>query len=156
MKIRLLAVGQKMPQWVQQTFNDYNNRLSKSQMIELVEIAPIHRSKTTNTHKAKQEEGECIISALKPQEKLILLDEFGKAISTKYLAKSITSWQMDRFDIAIVIGGADGVSEEVRQKSYQKWSLSLLTFPHPLVRVIIIEQIYRAYSVIANHPYHRE
>lgn len=156
MKIRLLAVGQKMPKWVQQTFNDYNNRLSKNQRLELVEISPVHRSKTTNTHKAKQDEGESIISALKPQEKLILLDEFGKAISTKYLSQSITTWQMEGFDIAIVIGGADGVSDEVKQRSYQKWSLSLLTFPHPLVRVIMMEQIYRAYSLIANHPYHRE
>ena len=156
MKIRLLAVGQKMPQWVQQTFNDYNNRLVKNQQLELVEIPPVHRSKTTNPIKAMQVEGEYILSALKPQEKLILLDEFGKSISTKFLAKSIKNWQMDGFDIAIVIGGADGVSDEVKQKAFAKWSLSLLTFPHPLVRVIVMEQIYRAYSIIANHPYHRE
>jgi len=156
MKIRLLAVGQKMPKWVQQTFNDYNQRLPKNQQIELQEIAPVHRSKTTNIHKAKQEEGNSIISVLKPQEKLILLDEFGKSLSTKSLAQSIKNWQMNSFDIAIVIGGADGVSEEVKQKAYQKWSLSLLTFPHPLVRVIMMEQLYRAYSLIANHPYHRE
>ncbi len=156
MKIRLLAVGQKMPQWVQQTFNDYNNRLVKNQQLELVEISPVHRSKTTNPIKAMQVEGAHILSALKPQEKLILLDEFGKAISTKFLAKSIKSWQMDGFDIAIVIGGADGVSDEVKQKAFAKWSLSLLTFPHPLVRVIVMEQIYRAYSIMVNHPYHRE
>ena len=156
MKIRLLAVGQKMPKWVQQTFNDYNKRLPKNQQVELQEITPVHRSKTTNTQKAKQEEGYSIISFLKPQEKLILLDEFGTALSTKSLAQSIKKWQMNSFDIAIVIGGADGVSEDVKQKAYQKWSLSLLTFPHPLVRVIMMEQIYRAYSLIANHPYHRE
>lgn len=156
MKIRLLAVGQKMPQWVQQTFNDYNNRLVKNQQLELVEIPPVHRSKTTNPIKAMQVEGQHILSALKPHEKLILLDELGKAISTKFLAKSIKTWQMDGFDIAIVIGGADGVSDEVKMKAFAKWSLSLLTFPHPLVRVIVMEQIYRAYSIIANHPYHRE
>lgn len=156
MKIRLLAVGHKMPKWVQQTFNDYNNRLSKTQQIQLVEIPPVHRSKTTNTQKAMQAEGAGIISALKPNEKLILLDEFGKAISTKFLATSIKNWQMDGFDIAIVIGGADGVSDEVKKQAFQKWSLSLLTFPHPLVRVIVMEQVYRAYSLLANHPYHRE
>lgn len=156
MKIRLLAVGQKMPKWVQQTFNDYNQRLAKSQQIELVEISPVHRSKTTNPIKAMQTEGEHILAALKPHEKLILLDEFGKTISTKFLAQSIKDWQMNGFDIAIVIGGADGVSNEVKNKSHAKWSLSSLTFPHPLVRVILMEQIYRAYSIIANHPYHRE
>lgn len=156
MKIRLLAVGLKMPKWVQQTFNDYNTRLAKNQKIELVEIPPVHRSKTTNISNAMQEEGSRILSALKPSEKLIILDEFGKPISTKNLAQSIKNWQMESFDIAIVIGGADGISRDVKDKAFQKWSLSLLTFPHPLVRVIIIEQIYRAYSVIANHPYHRE
>ncbi len=156
MKIRLLAVGQKMPKWVQQTYNDYNKRLIKSQQIELIEIPPVHRSKTINVEKAKQIEGMSILSALKPNEKMIVLDEHGKAISTKYLAQSITNWQMQSFDIAIVIGGADGFSDEVKNKAVAQWSLSLLTFPHPLVRVIVIEQIYRAYSIIANHPYHRE
>lgn len=156
MKIRLLAVGQKMPKWVQQTFSDYNNRLVKNQQLELVEIPPVHRSKTTNPQKAMQVEGENILSTIKPNEKLILLDEHGKSISTKFLAKSIKDWQMNGFDIAIVIGGADGVSDDVKKKAYGKWSLSLLTFPHPLVRVIVMEQIYRAYSIIANHPYHRE
>jgi len=156
MKIRLLAVGQKMPKWVQQTFSDYNNRLSKTQQLELLEIAPVHRSKTMNVDKAKQMEGEAIIAALKPQEKMIVLDENGKAISTKYLAQSIKNWQMDAVDLAIIIGGADGISDAVKQKADNLWSLSQLTFPHPLVRVILMEQIYRAYSLIANHPYHRE
>jgi len=156
MKIRLLAVGQKMPKWVQQTFNDYNNRLSKNQQLELVEIVPVYRAKTMNVDKAKQMEGDSIMAALKPHEKIIVLDERGKAISTKFLAQSIKSWQMDAFNIAIIIGGADGVSEKVKLKAYHLWSLSQLTFPHPLVRVILMEQIYRAYSLIANHPYHRE
>lgn len=156
MKIRLLAVGQKMPKWVQQTFNDYNNRLPKNQQIELVEIVPIHRGKTTSIDKAKQLEGDNILLALKPQEKLIVLDEYGKAITTQGIAKSIKDWQMNGFDIAILIGGADGISDIIKQKAFNTWSLSQLTFPHPLVRVIVIEQIYRAYSIIANHPYHRE
>jgi 23S rRNA (pseudouridine1915-N3)-methyltransferase len=156
MKIRILAVGQKMPKWVQQTYAEYNQRLVKSQQLELIEIAPEHRSKTTSTDKAMDAEGKRILAAIKPQEKLILLDEFGKSISTKYLAKSISKWQLDGNDIAIVIGGADGVSKEVKSHAAHKWSLSQLTFPHPLVRVILMEQIYRAYSIIANHPYHRE
>ena len=155
MKLRLLAVGQKMPKWVQQTYADYNNRLGKKQQPELVEIAPVHRSKTMSMETARQIEGKSIISALKPNEKIILLDEYGKSISTKFLAKSIKDWQMNAVDIAIIIGGADGVSAAVKHKAHSTWSLSQLTFPHPLVRVILIEQIYRAYSLVAKHPYHR-
>ncbi|HHL32017.1 MAG TPA: 23S rRNA (pseudouridine(1915)-N(3))-methyltransferase RlmH [Oceanospirillales bacterium] len=156
MKIRLLAVGQKMPKWVDQTFNAYNNRLNKSQQIELQEIAPIHRSKTTNIKQAIIKEGENIASLLKPSEKIVVLDEHGESISTKFLAQSIEDWQMQAFDIAIVIGGADGIAQEIKNRAFLTWSLSRLTFPHPLVRVILMEQIYRAYSLIANHPYHRE
>jgi len=156
MKIRLLAVGQKMPQWVQKTFAEYNGRLQKNQQLELLEIAPIHRSKTINAHKAMQLECTSILAALKPQEKIILLDERGKSISTKDLASSIENWQMQSLDVAIVIGGADGVSADLKKQAFQTWSLSRLTFPHPMVRVILMEQIYRAYSLMANHPYHRE
>lgn len=156
MKIRLLAVGQKMPKWVQQTFNDYNHRLVKNQQIELLEIAPIHRSKSISAKRAKILEGENILAALKADELMILLDESGTSFSTKDLAKSINDWQMQGKNIAIVIGGADGVANAIKDLAYQTWSLSQLTFPHPLVRVIVVEQIYRAYSLISNHPYHRE
>lgn len=156
MKIRLLAVGHKMPKWVQQTFLDYNNRLPKAQQLELVEIAPIHRSKTTNTQVAMQKEADNILASIKPNETLIVLDEKGRAITTQYLADSIKKWQLQGNDIAMIIGGADGLTTELKNKAQQLWSLSGLTFPHPLVRVIVMEQIYRAYSLIANHPYHRE
>jgi len=156
MKIRILAVGQKMPKWVQQTFKEYNTRLSKNQQVELIELPPVHRSKTMNINVAKTIEGQSILSALKPHEKIVLLDETGQGLSTKNLAESIKKWQMNGTDIAIIIGGADGVSTEVKNHAYKQWSLSKLTFPHPLVRVILMEQIYRAYSLIANHPYHRE
>ncbi len=156
MKIRLLAVGHKMPKWVSQTFNDYNKRLPKAQQIQLLEMAPVHRSKTMSAEKAKQIEGKNILAALKSSEKLIILDEHGTALSTKILAQSIKKWQMTAANIALVIGGADGFSPAVKQQAHAVWSLSLLTFPHPLVRVIIMEQIYRAYTLIANHPYHRE
>lgn len=156
MKIRLLAVGQKMPKWVQQTFSEYNQRLNKNQQVVLVEITPVHRSKSMSSDVAKRIEGQSIIAALKPNEKIVLLDESGQGISTKNLAQSIKNWQMQATDVAIVIGGADGVSSEIKNLAFKQWSLSKLTFPHPLVRVILIEQIYRAYSLIANHPYHRE
>jgi 23S rRNA (pseudouridine1915-N3)-methyltransferase len=156
MKIRLLAVGHKMPKWVQQTFSDYNNRLPKVQQLELVEISPIHRSKTMNAQIAMEKEADNILASIKPNETLIVLDEKGRTITTQYLANSIKDWQLQGNDVALVIGGADGLTSEIKNKAQQLWSLSGLTFPHPLVRVIVMEQIYRAYSLIANHPYHRE
>jgi len=156
MKIRLLAVGQKMPKWVQQTFAEYNNRLNKNQQLELIEIPPVHRSKSMRSDKAKQIEGDNIISILKPNETVVVLDEQGTSLSTKHLAKTIQDWQMNGANVAIIVGGADGVSDIVKKRAHKQWSLSRLTFPHPLVRVILMEQIYRAYSLIANHPYHRE
>ena len=156
MKIRLLAVGHKMPQWVQQTFSDYNNRLSKVQQLELVEIPPVHRSKTMNVQLAMEKEANSILNVIKPNELLIVLDEKGKTVTTQFLSKSIKNWQLQGDDVAIIIGGADGLSQKIKDRAFQSWSLSGLTFPHPLVRVIIVEQIYRAYSLIANHPYHRE
>ena len=156
MKIRLLAVGQKMPTWVQQTFAEYNGRLPVKQQIELVEIAPIHRSKSISTDKARQMEAQSILDSVKNNEKIVLLDEKGKMISTRNLSESISQWQMNGDDIAIIIGGADGVDKSIKKQAHNTWSLSALTFPHPLVRVILMEQIYRSYSLLANHPYHRE
>ena len=156
MKIRLLAVGQKMPTWVQQTFAEYNGRLPVKQQIELVEIAPIHRSKSISTDKARQMEAQSILDSVKNNEKIVLLDEKGKMISTRNLSESISQWQMNGDDIAIIIGGADGVDKNIKKQAHKTWSLSALTFPHPLVRVIIMEQIYRSYSLLSNHPYHRE
>ena len=154
MKIRILAVGQKMPKWVSETFSNYNQRLNKSQQLELIEIPPVVRNKSTTAEKAKETEGERILSKLKASEIIVLFDEKGKSISTKELAHSIQNWQMQGQDIALIIGGADGVSHQIKQKAKIKWSLSALTFPHPLVRVILAEQIYRAYSLLSNHPYH--
>lgn len=156
MKIRILAVGQKMPKWVSETFSNYNQRLSKNQQIELIEIPPVVRNKSITAEKAKETEGERILSKLKASEIIVLFDEKGKSITTKELAHSIQNWQMQGQDIALIVGGADGVSQQIKQKAMIKWSLSALTFPHPLVRVILAEQIYRAYSLLSNHPYHRE
>lgn len=145
-----------MPGWVTETYTSYNQRLNKAQQVELIEISPIVRNKSINSSKAKELEAQKLIAAIKPNELVVLLDEKGKSFSTKKLAATIQNWQMQGKNIAIIIGGADGVSHEVKQIAQIKWSLSELTFPHPLVRIILIEQIYRAYSLIANHPYHRE
>ena len=155
MRIRLIAVGQKMPAWVDQGYKEYAKRINGDCRLELVELPMQKRGKNTNIEQLKEKEGKTILDAIKPSERLIALDVLGKAISTEQLADNIKSWQMDGRDVALVIGGPDGLSEAVLNKADNKISLSKLTLPHPLVRVILAEQLYRAWTINQGHPYHR-
>ena len=156
MKITLLAIGHKMPDWVSDTFNLYNQRLPQKQRIQLLELAPVKRGKTTSADTIKAQEADMLLKKIPTESLLIALDEKGKLLSTRDLSQSISRWQQNGSDVFIVIGGADGLDQSVLEKATQVWSLSRLTFPHQLVRVIMAEQIYRAYSLLNNHPYHRE
>ena len=156
MKITLLAIGHKMPDWVSDTFNLYNQRLPQKQQIHLQELTPVKRGKTTSVAAVKSAEAEMLFKKVTSGSILIALDERGKDISTKDVSQHIGKWQQQGRDVFIVIGGADGLDQTVVQAAQQVWSLSRLTFPHQLVRVIVAEQIYRAYSLLNNHPYHRE
>ena len=125
---------------------------------DIIEIAPAKRTKNPSPaeiEKYKSQEGQAILSARLPKEKLWVLDVKGNMLSTQSLAGRLQSAMTDGADIALVIGGADGVSADVLTQADFKWSLSDLTLPHPLVRVVLIEQLYRAMSIINNHPYHR-
>lgn len=125
---------------------------------DIIEIAPAKRTKNPSPaeiEKYKSQEGQAILSARLPKEKLWVLDVKGNMLSTQSLAGRLQSAMTDGADIALVIGGADGVSAGVLTQADFKWSLSDLTLPHPLVRVVLIEQLYRAMSIINNHPYHR-
>ena len=158
MKLRILSVGHKMPSWVQTGIDEYFKRIQPMMSTEIVEIAPAKRHKNpspADIDKYKQQEGQAILSARHPKERLWVLEIKGKMLSTETLADKLSIAMTDRADIALVIGGADGLSGEVLSAADFKWSLSDLTLPHPLVRVILIEQLYRAMSVINNHPYHR-
>lgn len=158
MKIRLLTIGQKMPDWVQTGFDDYFKRIQPFVQTQLVELPMAKRGKNdsdTDIHKYCIQEGISILQALKPQEQLIALEVGGRRLSTEKLALTMQDWMQEGQDIALAIGGPDGLSDEVRQKAKWHWSLSELTLPHPLVRIILIEQLYRAVSIINNHPYHR-
>lgn len=162
MKLRLLTVGQKMPAWVNDAYGDYSKRIQPMLPVELVELPMAKRgSKGSKAASAKeiqqycQTEGERILAAKKPNERLICLDVKGKAISTEKLADKLQDWMQDGQDICLAVGGPDGLSPDVLQAADWKWSLSPLTLPHPLVRVILIEQLYRAMSINHNHPYHR-
>lgn len=158
MKLRILSVGHKMPTWVQAGVDEYFKRIQPMISTEIVELPPAKRSKNPSAaeiDKYKQQEGQTILSARHPKEKLWVLEVKGKMLSTETLADRLGSAMSDGADIALVIGGADGLSKEVLAAADFKWSLSDLTLPHPLVRVILIEQLYRAMSIIHNHPYHR-
>jgi 23S rRNA (pseudouridine1915-N3)-methyltransferase len=155
MAIKLLAVGRHMPAWVNEAFDDYAKRLPPEFSLELLEIRPENRGKNDNIAKIVEREGEKLLNAVPPQHTLIALDERGTAWNTQQLAKQLKTWREEQHKLCLIICGPDGLSETCRQKAHQLWSLSPLTLPHPLVRVIIAEQIYRAWSILSNHPYHR-
>ncbi|XUJ54342.1 23S rRNA (pseudouridine(1915)-N(3))-methyltransferase RlmH [Moraxella catarrhalis] len=158
MKLRILSIGHKMPNWVQQGFEEYLKRIQPMISVEMVELPPAKRSKTPSSaeiDKYKAIEATTILNAKHPKERLWLLEVKGKMLSTEHLSDKLSVAMQDGADIALVIGGADGVSPEILQAADFKWSLSELTLPHPLVRIIVIEQLYRAMSLINHHPYHR-
>lgn len=158
MKIRILTIGQKMPDWVYTGFDDYFKRIQPFVQTQLIELPMVKRGKNdsaSDIQKYRVQEGQAILQALKPQEILIALEVGGRNLSTEKLATTMQDWMLSGHDIALAIGGPDGLSDEVRQKAKWHWSLSDLTLPHPLVRIVLIEQLYRAMSINHNHPYHR-
>lgn len=158
MKIRLLTIGQKMPNWVITGFDDYFKRIQPFVQTQLIELPMAKRGKNDSPAdilKYCQIEGESILNALKPNERLIALEVGGRELSTEKLAETMQQWTLSGQDVALAIGGPDGLSDAVRQHAEWHWSLSKLTLPHPLVRILLIEQLYRAMSINHNHPYHR-
>lgn len=155
MKIKILAVGTKMPGWVQEGVKEYTKRLPRDFSLEIKEISPGNRSKSSSPARAIAQESELLLNALDPKDFVIALEVKGAPWSTEKLAKKLADWQMEGLHVVILIGGPDGLSAECRQRANQQWSLSALTLPHPVVRVVLAEQIYRAWTINQNHPYHR-
>jgi 23S rRNA (pseudouridine1915-N3)-methyltransferase len=145
-----------MPKWVQEPYNDYTTRLSSALKVTLTEIEPGTRTAGRPPTKAVETEGQRILAALRPGEFVVALDERGKEMTTRELATWLAGRMRDGSDLAFLIGGPDGFAAEVVQRSDFKWSLSRLTLPHVLVRVVLAEQLYRAHGVLSNHPYHRD
>lgn len=155
MKIHVFAVGNKMPKWVQLAWDDYAKRFPRDFSVTLHEIRPEPRSARKTAAQLMQLEGKRIDAALDPRDHLIVLDEHGSDIDTMEAARQLTQWQDMGKDISFLIGGPDGLDSTIKQKSSTQWRLSSLTLPHPFVRVLLIEQLYRAWSIMNNHPYHR-
>ena len=144
-----------MPAWVDEGFTDFAKRLSGDLTLELVEITAGKRLKATDLARVKEQEGEALLAGLKPQERVIALDVLGRSLSTDDLAATLKDWQVDGRPAALLVGGPEGLSRAVLDRADEKWSLSRLTLPHPLVRIVVAEQVYRAWSLLKGHPYHR-
>lgn len=155
MRIKLIAVGSKMPAWVEDAYNEYSKRLPKDFSLELVEIAMSKRGKNVDLQRAIHKEGELMLAAIPANDYVVSLEVTGKAWSTEQLAAQADRWRMEGNNISLLVGGPDGLAEQCQQRAQQRWSLSPLTLPHPLVRVLLAEQLYRAWSILHNHPYHR-
>ena len=156
MKFFIVAVGHKMPAWISAGFNEYAQRMPRESRIELVEIKPATRGADKSVEKWMAQEAGRITAALPTRCVRVVLDERGKLLTTVDLAKRIERWRQDGGDVAFIIGGADGTAAEVRRDADLLLGLSAFTLPHGLCRVMLAEQLYRAVSMLAGHPYHRE
>jgi 23S rRNA (pseudouridine1915-N3)-methyltransferase len=156
MKLYVIAVGNKMPDWITAGFNEYTKRMPREARIELIELKPESRTSGKTTTQIMEAEAQRILAAM-PQDTLrIALDEHGAFPTTKQLAQQMQNWLGEGRDVVFIIGGADGLHESVKQQAKQLMALSALTLPHGMVRVLLAEQLYRAHSLLHNHPYHRE
>lgn len=155
MKARLISVGERMPSWISDGFAEYRKRLSRDLPLDLVEIPLGARGKGRDPARAIIDEGAAVLAALPKDIHVVALDGRGKAWSSEQLARELARWRMSGRDLAILVGGPDGHEAEVLARADQCWSLGPLTLPHMLVRLIVAEQLYRAVSINAGHPYHR-
>ncbi len=155
MNIHLITIGQKMPAWVQTGFEEYAKRLPACCSLKLVELPMPARGRNASVDRLKEKEAAAIEAAIPKGALVIALDEYGQEVSTVGLSRKLAQWLEGGQDVALLVGGPDGLDGRLLQKARWTWSLSKLTFPHPLVRVIVAEQLYRAWSVLNHHPYHR-
>src|SRR5690349_13459297 len=155
MKIYLIALGTKMPGWVTEAYKEYAKRLTDDCRLQLIEVPAVKRGKSINAQLAMQQEGKKMLGKIPAGALRVVLDERGRMLDTATLAQRLKTWMQGGTDVAMLIGGADGLSAECKANAAETWSLSPLTLPHPLVRVIVAEALYRAWSLLRNHPYHR-
>jgi 23S rRNA (pseudouridine1915-N3)-methyltransferase len=156
MKISILSVGTKMPKWVNEGVGEYEKRMPRELSFSFQEIPLAKRAKSSNISQCIQKEGQAMLAKLKSSDYVVALEINGKSIDTAGLAKRLDNFQQDNQNLTLLIGGPDGLGKECLARASEQWSLSSLTLPHPLVRVLLAEQLYRAWSILNGHPYHRE
>lgn len=155
MRVRLIAVGQRLPRWIADGVADYQARLPREWRFDLVEVPVAARGKNADLARLRAQEGEKMLRAMPPGAHAVAFDERGKPLATPEWAAAIRLWQNEGRDVALLIGGPDGLAPACLERARERWSLSKLTLPHGLARVLVVEQLYRAASLLAGHPYHR-
>jgi len=155
-RLQLIAVGTRMPEWVQSGFMDYLRRFPKDMPLELIEIPAGKRGKNADIPRILEKEGEQMLATVGKGNRIVTLDIPGAPWQTPMLAQQLERWKQDGRDVSLLIGGPEGLAPACKTAAEQSWSLSPLTLPHPLVRVLVAESLYRAWSITTNHPYHRE
>lgn len=155
MRLKLVAVGARVPGWVDAGFADYARRLPRDCRLELVAVAAADRRQGRGVDHWREEEAERLLTAAGRDARLIALDVSGRSLSTEDLSRRLEAWRMEGRDIAMLIGGPDGLAPRCLDDAEMRWSLSALTLPHALVRVVVAEQVYRAWTLMTGHPYHR-
>ncbi|PLW67509.1 23S rRNA (pseudouridine(1915)-N(3))-methyltransferase RlmH [Pseudohalioglobus lutimaris] len=156
MRISIVTVGTRMPPWVSQGVEEYSKRMPRELNIEWKELPLAARGKNASAEKLREKEGQQILKAIPSGDRVIALDVRGQALSTERMAEALAQWQMSGENYSLMIGGPDGLSADCLQRAERRWSLSGLTLPHPLVRILLAEQLYRAWTITVNHPYHRQ
>jgi len=155
MNINLIAIGTRMPAWVNEGYREYARRLPRECHLNLTEIPIAQRARSKTLERAVAEEGKRMLAEISPGEHVIALDVKGRSWSTEQLAGQCQQWMRTGCGISLLVGGPDGLSGPCLERAQQRWSLSPLTLPHTLIRVLLAEQLYRAWTVMVGHPYHR-
>lgn len=155
MRIHLIAIGERMPAWVEQGYNEYAKRLGPELVLRLQEISAEKRGKNADLKRILYKEGERMLQAIPTDCAVVALDREGQSWSTPQLAEQLQGWMQSGRDVAMLIGGPEGLAQACLQRANLRLSFSRLTFPHPLMRIILAEQLYRASTILKNHPYHK-
>lgn len=155
MNIELLAAGTRPPAWINEGFREYQKRLPRNWALQLREVPLVRRTKSVSMAKLKEEEGRRMLTLVKPGALLVALDRQGSEMDTKQLATSLAAWSGEYSRMQLMIGGPDGLDPGCVAAASRCWSLSRLTFPHFMVRLLVAEQLYRAWTILHNHPYHK-
>jgi len=155
MRARILTIAERAPNWVKQGFDEYARRLTQKLPLTLVELALGQRGKSSDPKRAIADEGQRMLAAIPARSRVISLDGRGEVWSSEALAKQLGVWRMEGRDLCFLIGGPDGLAPTCQQVAQQSWSFGPMTLPHALVRIVLAEQLYRAMSMLENHPYHR-
>jgi 23S rRNA (pseudouridine1915-N3)-methyltransferase len=156
MRLHLLCVGDHQPAWIKQGFETYARRMPRECALTLTEVPTRHRGKAANVKRALEKEGERLFRSIPQGALVIALSIDGETWSTKQLAQQLEDWRRNYQNVVLLIGGAEGLAPACLARADRRWSLSSLTLPHGLARIVVAEQLYRAWTILSGHPYHRD